>query len=223
MKLLTVLIRLFEPENEKIVTRHLGTIVITELTADGIFSSLEETFSKYHLSFDKLLTFTSDTCNVMKCARNGMMAKLHAKLPKVIDVHYICHVVDDLVEIYFHFHRSVKRVALPSEYTEFCTTENKSVVKHYQTQWLSLGRSIKCILQMWELLCSYFCSRMLRRLHGKVRTISRVLKDPLTKPWLLYLSNVLPVFKKNNFFQTSSAATIHCKNGCYHDTKIGCY
>ena len=51
MKLLTVLIRLFEPENEKIVTRHLGTIVITELTAGSIFSSLEETLSKsmYHL------------------------------------------------------------------------------------------------------------------------------------------------------------------------------
>ena len=40
--------------------------------------------------------------------------------------------------------------------------------------------------------------------------VSRVLKDPLTKPWLLFLSNVLPVFEKFNvFFQTSSAATIH--------------
>ena len=101
MKLLTVLIRLFEPENEKIVTRHLlGTIVITELTADGIFSSLEETLSKYHLSFDKLLTFTSDTCNIMKGGRNGANAKLHAKQPKVIDVHYICHVVDGLKSIF---------------------------------------------------------------------------------------------------------------------------
>ena len=58
----------------------------------------------------------------MKGARNGVIAKLHAKQPKVIDVHYICHVVDLcvkaavkplkvddlLVEMYFHFHRSVK-------------------------------------------------------------------------------------------------------------------
>ena len=39
--------------------------------------------------------------------------------------------------------------------------------------------------------------------------ISRVLKDPLTKPWLLFLSNVLPVFEKFCFFQRSLAATVH--------------
>ena len=45
-----------------------------------------------------------------------------------------------------------------------------------------------------------------------MRSIYRLLNDPLTKPWLLFLSNVLPVFEKFNiilFFQTSSAATIH--------------
>ena len=87
-----LLIRVFEPENGKIVTRHLDTNGITDLTADGIFSSLEETLSKYHLSFDQL-SFTSDT-NVIKGAKNGVIAKLRAKQPKVIDVHCICHVVD---------------------------------------------------------------------------------------------------------------------------------
>ena len=88
----------------------------------------------------------------------------------------------------------LKHVTLLSEYAEFCTTEYKSVVKHCQTRWLSLGRSIKCILQMWKLLCSYFCSHLDVEKAGKVRTISRVLKDPLTNPWLLFLSDVLLVF-----------------------------
>lgn len=43
-----------------------------------------------------------------------------------------------------------------------------------------------------------------------MRSIYRLLNDPLTKPWLLFLSNVLPVFERFNvFFQTSSAATVH--------------
>ena len=119
VKLLTVLIRMFEPENGKSITRHLDTIGITDLTADGIFSSLAETLLKYHLSFDKLLSCTSDTCNVMKGAKNGVIAKLRAKQPKVINVHCICHVVDLcvksavkalpmkmddlLVDMYYHF------------------------------------------------------------------------------------------------------------------------
>ena len=116
--------------------------------------------------------------------------------------------VDDLlVDMYYHFQHSVKRVASLVEYAEFCT---KSVVKHCQTRWLSLGCAIKRTLQMWEPLFFYFFSHSDLEKAGKVRMVSRVLKDPLTKPWLLFLSNVLPVFEKfNAFFQTSSAATIH--------------
>ena len=174
MKLLTVLIRMFEPENGKIVTWHLDTIGITDLTADDIFSSLGDTLLKYNLSFDKLLGFTSDTCNVMKGAKNGVIAKLRVKQPKVINVHCICHVVDLcvksavkalpikvddlLVDIYYHFHHSIKRVTSLVEYAAFCTIEYKSVVKHCQTRWLSLGHAIKRTLQMWDPLCSYFLS-----------------------------------------------------------------
>ena len=162
----------------------------------------------------------------MKGAKNGVIAKLRAKQPKVIDVHCICHAVDLcvklavkalllkvddlLIDLYYHFHHSFKRVTSLVEYAEFCTIEYKCIVKHCQTRWLSLGCAIKRTLQMWEPLCSYFFSHSDLERAGKVKVISRVLKDPLTKPWLLFLSNVLLVFEKCNvFFQTSSAATVH--------------
>ena len=129
------------------------------------------------------------------------------KQPKIINVHCICYVVDLcvkaavkalplkvddlLVETYYHFHHSFNR---PSEYSEYYTTEYKSVVKRCQTRWLSLGHAIRCTLQMWEPLCSYFCSHSDNEKAGKVRMISTVLKDPPTKLWLLFLSNILPVF-----------------------------
>ena len=226
VKLLTVLVRVFESNNANVVTRHLDTIGITDLSAEGIFSGLEKTLEKYRLPFSKLISFTSDTCNVMKGARGGVIAKLREKQPKIIDIHCICHVVnlcvkaavkvlplkvdDLLVDIYYHFHHSVKRVASLGEYADFCATEYKSVLKHCETRWLSLGRAIQRTLHMWEPLCSYFCSHPDVEKAGKVRSIYRLLNDPLTKPWLLFLSNVLPVFERFNvFFQTSSAATVH--------------
>ena len=84
---------MFESDNDNIVTRHLDTIGITDLSAEGIFSGLEEMLQKYHLLFSKLVSFTSDTCNVMKGARGGVIAKLREKQPKIIDIHCICHVV----------------------------------------------------------------------------------------------------------------------------------
>jgi hypothetical protein len=226
VKLLTVLVRLFESDNANISTRHLNTIGITDLTANGIFSGLEEVLQKYDLSFDNMVSFTSDTCNVMKGTRGGVIAKLSAKQPKVFDIHCICHVVslclkaavkaipmkvdDLLVDIYYHFHHSVKRVASLVEYTEFCSTEFKSVLKHRETRWLSLGQAIQRTLHLWEPLCSYFHSHPHVEKAGKVRTISRLLSDPMSKLWLLFLANVLPVFDKfNKFFQTSSTSTIH--------------
>ncbi len=63
---------------------------------------------------------------------------------------------------------------------------------------------------MWQPLYSYFTSHRDVEKAGKVRTISTILNDPLSKVWLLFLSNVLPVYDKfNKFFQTSSASTIH--------------
>ena len=46
VKLLTILVQVFESDNGSIVTRHLDTIGIADLSAEGIFSGLEETLQK---------------------------------------------------------------------------------------------------------------------------------------------------------------------------------
>ena len=97
---------------------------------------------------------------------------------------------------------------------DFCSTEYKSVLKHCETRWLSLARSIKRTLEMWEPLCAYFSSHPDVEKPGKVKTSAGLLSQPITKAWLLFLSNVLPIFDKFNvFFQTSSTATIHKLHG----------
>ena len=40
-----------------------------------------------------LLSFSSDTCNIMKGERGGVIAKLRTIQPRIIDVHCICHLV----------------------------------------------------------------------------------------------------------------------------------
>lgn len=125
-KLLTVLVRFFDPKTETIATRHLETTGITDFTANGIFSALNETLQCNSLCISSVLSFTSDTCNVMKGARGGVIAKLKSVQPNTIDVYCICHLVslcvksavkalplkvdDLLVDIYYHFRNSVNRI-----------------------------------------------------------------------------------------------------------------
>ncbi len=172
------------------------------------------------------MSFTSDTCNVMKGARDGVIAKLRSVQPKILDVYCICHLVnlclksavkslplkvdDLLIDIYYHFRNSVNRMTSLHKFAEFCCVQYKCVLKHCQTRWLSLGRAIDRIIDMWDPLLSYFTSHRDVDKPGKVKTIFTLLNKPSTKLWLLFLSNVLPVFDKFNLlFQRSSTSTIH--------------
>lgn len=155
-KLLTVLVR-FDPNIDSIATRHLESVGITDFTAEGIFSALKDILEHNHLCLTNILSFTSDTCNVMKGVWGGVIAKLRSVQPKIIDVHCICHLVslcvksaikalplkvdDLLVDIYYHFRNSVNRIVSLREFAEFCCVEFKSILKHCETRWLSLRRA----------------------------------------------------------------------------------
>lgn len=165
----------------------------------------------------------------MQCyegTRNGVIAKIRELQPNVIDIHCICHLVDlcvkaavktlplkvdDLiVDVYYHFHNSTKRITTLKEYADFCAVDFKSILKHCQTRWLSLTRSIKRMLDMWEPLISYLTSHPDIKKTGKVKSVHKILTKPFTQPWMLFLSNVLVIFDKYNmFFQTTKTSTIH--------------
>ena len=89
----------------------------------------------------------------MKGAHNGVIAKLRELQPTIVDISCICHSlnlcvksavktlplkVDELlVDIFYHFHHSGKRVPSLQEYANFYSCEYKAVLKHCETQWLS--------------------------------------------------------------------------------------
>ena len=93
VKLLTILVRLFEESTCNVVTRHLDTVGIVDFTAEGIFTALKDCLESHNIPFTNLLSFTSDTCNVMKGVRGGVIAKLRAVQPSIIDVHCVCHLL----------------------------------------------------------------------------------------------------------------------------------
>ena len=66
--------------------RPLDTVGITDLSAEGIFTALKEALERYNIPFSNLLSFTSDTCSIMKGTWGGVIAKLRTLQTKVIDI-----------------------------------------------------------------------------------------------------------------------------------------
>ena len=94
VKLLTVLARFLDPLNCSVVTCHLDTIGITDCSAAGAFIGLRQVLEKSHVPFTHLMSFTSDTCNVMRGACNGVITKLREVQHSIIDINCICHLLN---------------------------------------------------------------------------------------------------------------------------------
>ena len=146
------------------------------------------------------------------CAQNG--AK---KLSMQVD--------DFIIDLFYHFKRSVKRKATLREYMEFTNTEVKNMIKHVTTRWLSLGRSVARTLMQWEALQSYFISEFEEndalneeKVTREVRLIKQF-NDPFTKLYVLFVQSTMPVFNKFNTFLQSEEPLVHL----LHESTIKLY
>ena len=52
------------------------------------------------------------------------------------------NIEDMIIDLYYHFHRSIKRKSALREYMEFGNTHIRNVIKHVSTRWLTLGKCL---------------------------------------------------------------------------------
>ena len=116
-------------------------------------------------------------------------------------------VVNMTENLYWWFHHSAKRVAELHSFQEWLQTDGHKILKKVDTGWLSLEACVNRIIEQYPPLVSYFDSIELSKMPGeratKVRMLREQLKKPLTKGYLLFLSNA-SVTKFNLLFQSSS-------------------
>lgn len=225
-KCLVVLVRYFDMQHGAI-TRFLDMPVCNVGTGEAIFEVLDGTFRKFDIPWTNVVAFTSDNCNVMKGTNNSVLSRIKAVQPDVFDVGCICHLanlccgsavkqlpiaVDDLlIDIYFHFNKSTKRVEEFKEFAAFTEVDSLKILKHCTTRWLSLEKCVKRTLQQWPALQSYFASHKdVERAGGRVKKIAELLGNPEVKLYFLFLDFILtPLNEFNTLFQSD-----RCLMGC---------
>ena len=162
-----------------------------------------------------------DTASVMVGVRNSVLSRLRSKQPKLFSLGCLCHLaalcasaalkklpvsIDNLlIDIFYHFKHSAKR------WSEFATIQAESsdikplrVLKHCTTRWLNLERCIKCLLELWPVLLTYFDRQVdIETANDRVRRITTQLKDPEVKLLCHFVSYALKHFNQfSAAFQT---------------------
>uniref|UniRef100_H2ZS46 HAT C-terminal dimerisation domain-containing protein n=1 Tax=Latimeria chalumnae TaxID=7897 RepID=H2ZS46_LATCH len=207
----------------------LDTVSCTSNKSQELFDATNNALSKHNVDWNKCATYSTDNTANMQGKHNSILSQVKAKQTTNQEVYAVgcpyhlvhlmaehtskskqMNVEDMIIDIYYHFQRSVKRAASLNEYMAFCNISVKKIVKHVIMRWLSLERSTKHTLITWDGLYSYFVRTFdEEKQRGAARPqelrILMSFKNPLMKVYLLFLHAVLPMFNKFNLlFQTKS-------------------
>lgn len=140
---------------------------------------------------------------------NSVTTKLQSQIKNLFTLKCICHSfslcasnafsklprgVEDLVrKIYNFFSNSPKRVDTLKEFQTFTDTPIHKILHPTQTRWLSLESAVNRILEQFDALILFFTDAAIAEGVLAAQNILNDLRDPLTKPFLLFLQFVLPL------------------------------
>lgn len=216
-KRLVILAHFLDGDNTK--TRLLDLPELKSGTAASIFDVIDELFKAKEIPWRNVVGFASDNCNTMLGKNNSVLSRIIEKNEAVFSIGCICHLgnlcvkdglkslpvnIDDLlVDIFYYFKHSSKRIEEFQAFQDFTETDNEQILKHCPTRWLSLGKVVKRTLSQFVALKSYFASHKDVEKTGKVKAINARLQDPLTLLTLHFLDFILPQINQFNvLFQT---------------------
>lgn len=125
-----------------------------------------------------------DNAPVMIGSKNGVAAVLKESHENIAILGCCCHLInlaaqkgsaclpvnvdEALVDAYYYLEKSSKRKDKLRAFQCLHDVECKKILKHINTRWLSLGRSLKRLVEQWQPLLSFF--------HSEVKTSSQLLK-----------------------------------------------
>lgn len=222
-KLMVVMLRFFDRSAGQVRCIFQGLVDIPDATAEGLFSGLDTALQSGQLSYEHLIAGTTDGASVMRGRSNSVTQRLKLQQPHLFDLHCPCHaaaliasaassVLPDTVEqlvrdVYSHFHLSPKRQLLYKEFQSLCDLKPHKILKLCQTRWLSAQQVIDRTLEQYDGINSYFqsCTERL----ATVRRIQEMLRDPITKAYLLFLHNILPIINHFNLLMQRDEPMIH--------------
>lgn len=221
-----IMIRYFDNVLGEVQTSFIKLEPVREANAECLFEAINKSFCGSNspiLNYGNLVGVGSDGTNVMMGRRNSVLSRLKEKQPPLIVYHCNCHLaalianhacsvlpdyLDDItIQTWYYFQKSPKRLRAFENYQVFTESKPHKLLKAGQTRWLSLELCANRLLEQYEALLSYF--RSTDESSAMVQRILTALEKPMTKAYLMFLSDALPIINNFNKVMQKRSPTIH--------------
>ena len=230
-KQLGIVVIFCDNDSLNIKTEFFDLLPTHDGSADGIYSSLKQSFTEKDIPMDNVIGYSSDTANVMFGERNSVVGLLKKDCPHVVTIRCSCHMIhlcasyackklsisleDMLRNIHAHFSRSSQRIKNFKEFQEFCKIPVHKLLGLAQTRWLSLESVVNRILEQWPALNLYFTDYVANKCDpsNTIKTILQALNNKFHKAVLEFVSFQLKrINALNTMFQMEAPMLHHLKD-----------
>ena len=89
-------IRIFDPEKHVVHTHLLDMCMSSILTAEGIFSKMEDALSRYGISWTFCVGISLDNTSVNMGCRNSIKTRINAINPSIYVMGCPCHIIHNV-------------------------------------------------------------------------------------------------------------------------------
>lgn len=143
-------------------------------TGENIFQLMDSELKSKFIPWDNCISFGCDNANVMTGQKKGVFSFVKNKQSTIFLSGCPLHLVhigakkaaqalpgieEVLIDIFYYFNKSEERKAEFSGTRLIYDVEQKKMLKHVPTRWLSIGHCLERLIQNWDPLKVYFKSQ----------------------------------------------------------------
>ena len=217
-KLFPLVVRI---QHQGMVSSELLAVLACEGSATGenIFSLVDQEFTSQQIPWGNCISFGCDNANVMTGWKKGVISFVRGKQPDVHLAGCCLHLVhlaarkgaaclpsaeDVLVDIFYFFQKSAIRQYELKQLQTLYDVEQRKMLKHVCTRWLSIHRCLDRMMTNWDPLKQYFLeqkkkaekSQLSSYSKQKVDSVAEFLRSPTNKMFCLFLQYTITVFDR---------------------------
>lgn len=172
-QLYPIVVTYFDNNAGKVENSLLAVPVLTgNSTGQNIGNLLLETLKSRDIPIKNCVALSADNAYVMIGLKNGVAAVLKRQNEELLIMGCSCHLIhlsaekgakslpvrvdEILIDVFYYLQRSGKRKEELKELQSLYAVDCHKILKHVCTRWLSLGRSLKRLIEQWIPLTSFF-------------------------------------------------------------------
>ena len=228
-----LVVKVYDINRGEISSLFWNMALISDCSAAGIFQKVSDIFEKESIPWENCIGLSLDNACVIMHVNMRKYKGLFTRFMKKNDSIYTfgcpCHIIhntakagsdafagetgfdvgDFLVDLFYYFDNSTKRLSTLKEFCDFCDQEYRKILKYGATRWLSKELCITRVLKQYKSLEAYFNSQNSSKSDKRLTRLKAYFEDNNTEVYLMFYQSVLPLFSNINKTLQSEEPKIH--------------